>query len=163
MILFTLVYILAALALIVHYFALPRQKRVKAKVFELALLYLIVFVLGFSSFLAFWGLTFYGNDSPDSLGPSLCSFSQELASINLAYALLGVISIWLRKLFWMATVIGYSAWILIDGIQDICLYFVTPAAEMSSYDISLILNLLDPIVLLVFLFFYLKTQPKSIF
>lgn len=48
-----------------------------------------------------------------------CPFQQQLANVNLAFGILGLMSIAYRGYFWAATVIGFSIWIISDGIQHV--------------------------------------------
>lgn len=90
------------------------------RIVELLLLYQLVFSVGMTSLLAFFGLTFMGDFVAQYTGWPASPFEQQLGNVNLGYGVLGIMSIWFRGGFWVATVIGFSVWILSDGPTISC-------------------------------------------
>jgi len=155
MILFLAIYVLGFLLFFLHLFLLPKHQRTLARISELLLLYQLVLGVGLTSLIAFGALTFDGTFVANFMSWPECPFQQELANVNLSFGLLGILCIWFRGLFWMATVLGFSFWIFGDGIHH--LYNVLFEGYNSDGKISAILytDLFSPIVLVVMLGFYL--------
>lgn len=154
---FLSIYLLGIIGFLIHLFMLPKKARVKARVIELLLLYQIVFSLGITSLVAFIGLSFMANYVASYLAWPSCPFEQELANVNLAFGILGIMSIWYRGLFWVATVLGFSIWILADGFHHIVEYFVAHNASAGNVGMPLYTDFIIPIVLLVLLALHLRT------
>lgn len=151
------VYILGILGFVLHFYLLPISQRTKNKVLELFLLYQIVFSLGITSFFAFIGFTFYDVYVAKYLEWPACPFQQELANVNLAFGVLGVLSIWYRGLFWVATVLGFSIWIFSDGVHHLYHYYFYHNASDGNIGVPLYTDLIVPTLLMVLLIPYWRS------
>jgi uncharacterized protein DUF6790 len=151
---FLSIYVIGILGSILHIFLLPSQSRSKSKIIEILLLYQIIFSLGITSLIAFFGLTFMADYIAKLTEWPSSPFEQQLANVNLAFGILGLLSIVYRGDFWLATVLGFSIWILSDGIHH--LYKAIWEHNLSSGNIGVPLwtDLIVPMVLLVLLYFY---------
>jgi len=156
MFIFLSLYPLGVIAFLIHFFSLPASKRNKKTFVEIFLLYQIVFSLGLTSLLAFFGLTFMAEYIAEFTGWPACPFQQQLANVNLGYAVLGILSIWYRGYFWFATIIGFSVWIIADGIQHFYHFLIEGNATPGNIGVPLWTDFIVPIILLIFLGFYLK-------
>lgn len=154
MIFFISIYLIGILAFAIHYWLLPPLARTREKLIELLLLYQIVFSIGITSLVAFFGLTFMGPYIADYTGWPASPFEQQLANVNLGYAVLGLLAIWFRKGFWAATVIGFSVWILSDGIHHLYHYLIHHNAAAGNIGVPLWTDFIVPIFLLILLKFY---------
>lgn len=152
------VYVFGVLGFFIHYFYLAPSKRTKARTIELLLLYQIVFSLGITSFLAFIGLSFMPEEIAHYLDWEACPFEQELANVNLAFFILSILAIWYRGLFWVATILGFSIWILADGIHHIIEFAVFKNYSPGNTGMPLYTDFIVPIVLLILLGLYLRTH-----
>lgn len=169
MILFLSIYVIGVLGSIIHIYRLPQEQRIpnhvrynKSKVIEILLLYQIVFSLGLTSLMAFFGLTFMADYIAQLTNWPACPFQQQLANVNLAFAVLGLMSIVYRGYFWMATIIGFSVWIIGDGFQH--LYHAIMRHNLSEGNIGVPLwtDFIVPIILLILLGLYMSSyQSKS--
>lgn len=158
---FLSIYVFGILGFFIHVFSLPVEQRTKPRIIELLLLYQLVFSVGFTSFVAFFGLTFLDQYVADLTGWPACPFEQQLANVNLAFGFLGVLSIWYRNNFWIATVLGFSIWILSDGIQHLFHYFVRGNDTAGNIGVPLWTDILVPIFLLILLFLYRRENSQS--
>jgi hypothetical protein len=154
MYLFLSIYLFGLLGFLIHYFILPKKQRTKKRTIELFLLYQIVFSLGITSLVAFFGLTFMDEYIAQYTNWPPCPFEQQLANVNLAFAVLGVMCIWYRKEFWLATIIGFSVWIIGDGFHHLYEYFVLNNISPGNIGVPLWTDFIIPLLLLGLLFFY---------
>jgi len=99
---FLSMYIFSILGFLVHYYSLPSYQRTRFRLIELLLLYQMVFSLGSTSFLSFFGLTLMDVYIANYLNWPASPFEQELGNVNLAFGVLGVMAIWYRREFWLA-------------------------------------------------------------
>lgn len=159
MYLFLSIYPLGLLAFAIHVFQLSPDERIYSRYIELFLLYQIVFSVGLTSLLAFVGLTFMDKYVADYTEWPHSPFEQQLANVNLAFGILGILSIWLRGYFWAATVIGFSIWIFSDGIHHLYHYFVHRNVSKGNIGVPLITDLVVPPLLMFFLYLYFYSTP----
>lgn len=151
---FLSIYAMSFIAFFIHMSRLKERTRNRA--IEIFLLYQLVFSVGLTSLVAFFGLTFLDRYIAEYTDWPVCPFEQQLANVNLGYALLGFLCIWYRGLFWCATIIGFSVWILGDGIHHLYHYFVHGNASPGNVGVPLITDFAVPILLLVLMWRYLK-------
>ena len=158
---FLSVYAFGIIAFLIHVYWLPWKKRTKAKLIELFLLYQLVFSVGITSLLSFVGLTLMADDIAKYFEWPACPFQQELGNVNLAFGVLGILCIWFRGLFWLATIVGFSIWILGDGIHHLWLYFAYNNSSAGNIGAMLYTDMIVPVLLLILLFFYFKSKFAS--
>lgn len=152
------IYFISIIAFLIHFFSIEKRQRTWQKAIELLLLYQIVFSLGVTSFLAFIGLTFMPQLVADHMGWPTCPFQQELANVNLAFGILGIMSIWKRGEFWTATVLGFSIWIIADGIHHIVDSVTMNNFSEGNVGTILYTDILVPVILLVLLYIHEKLK-----
>ena len=81
----------------------------KTPIIETLLMYFLVINIGISGLYAFVGHAFSSKKVAEYIGwPSGNPFQFEVAVTNLSFGLLGILCIWFRDGFWIATAIGYS-------------------------------------------------------
>lgn len=131
------------------------------RIVELLLLYQLVFSVGMTSLLAFFGLTFMGDFVAQYTGWPASPFEQQLGNVNLGYGVLGIMSIWFRGGFWVATVIGFSVWILSDGAHHFMQMIYEHDYMPGNIGVPLITDIIVPLVLLLLLAWHLKLSPLA--
>lgn len=156
---FLSLYLFSLVGFFIHLFWLPAKERTKARIIELLLLYQIVFSLGLTSLFAFIGFVAIPDYIADFTGWPECPFEIELANVNLAFGVLGIMSIWLRGHFWTATVLGFSIWIFADGIHHIVEAFLNHNHTDGNIGVPLITDLVVPVILVILLRLYLLSNP----
>lgn len=158
---FLIILSLSIIGFLIHAF-LAKEPMTKFRIVELLLLYQLVFSVGAASLLGFFGLAFMGKHVAEILSWPECPFQMELANVNLGYGVLGIMCIWFRKYFWLATVVGFSIWIFADGIHHMADQWLNNNVPLS--DIPLVTDFIVPGVLIVLTFLYFKymNQEESI-
>lgn len=149
--LFLSMYFFSVLGFFLHLFYIPKKERTYSTTVDLLLLYQLVFSVGITSLFAFIGFTFMPEHVAEYLDWPECPFEQELANVNLAFGLLGILCIWFRDHFWTATVLGFSVWIFADGIHHLWHIFAYGNYSDGNTGVPLVTDLLVPIVLVILL------------
>lgn len=157
MYLFLSLYVFSVLGFVIHAWKTPKNERTQSRIIELMLLYQIVFSLGLTSIMAFFGLTFMSEYIADLTHWPSSPFEQQLANVNLGFGILGILAIWYRGYFWMATIIGFSVWIISDGIQHLYQALFDNNLSDGNIGVPMYTDFIIPVVLLFLLFFYLKS------
>jgi Family of unknown function (DUF6790) len=103
----TLTVVCCAISLIRH-----RRDLSVRKVVDTLLFYLLLINVGFSGLFAFYGHAFLADQVAASIGWAKGSpFQFEVAVANLAFGVLGVLCVFFRDGFWLATGIGYGVFL----------------------------------------------------
>lgn len=155
------IYVLGVLGFFIHLFFLKKEERTQGKIIELLLLYQIVFSLGLTSLLAFAGLSIMPDYIATYTGWPSCPFEQQLANVNLAFGVLGILCIWFRDGFWSATILGFSIWILSDGIHHALDSYINGNYEPGNIGVPLITDFAIPIILLILLVMYRNNVTEN--
>lgn len=119
---------------------------------EVLLLYLLVIFTGLEGLMAFLGHTFKAQEIALNIGWQPSPFQFEVAVTNLAFGVLGIMSIWQRRGFRTATGIGFSIFLLGCGyghFQDMTLH-----GNLAPYNVGPVLWINDlavPVVILLLL------------
>jgi hypothetical protein len=104
------IYAFLAMTIIFSFISLIRHKKNLSakKVVDILLFYLLLICVGLSGLFAFYGHAFRADQVAASIGWAAGSpFQFEIAVSNLAFGVLGVLCIFFKDGFWLATGIGY--------------------------------------------------------
>ena len=159
--LFLSLYAFGLIGFFIHGASLPKSVRGRKTLVELFLLYQLVFSVGCTSLMAFFGLTFLPDYIAQITEWPPCPFEQQLANVNLAFGVLGILSIWFRDSFWMATIIGFSIWILSDGIQHLYHAMMRGNYSTGNVGVPLYTDIFIPLLLLALLITYRKQRSSN--
>jgi len=143
-------YVLAVIASVIH-LAVTKAPRTPRRVVEVLLLYQFVFVVATGGTIGFMGHVF----SPDAIAKSIgwppgSPFQFEVGMADGAFGLLGWLCIFRRGGFWWATAIGYSFFLIGDGIGHIIR--LVQDSDFAPANVGTIVpDILAPVLLLGFL------------
>jgi hypothetical protein len=151
-----------ALAACLH-LGLGRRPFTGGRIVEVLLLYLLVIFIGLGGVMGFVGHAFMGREIAAQIGWKPSPFQFEVAMANLAFGVLGILCLWLRQEFWMATGIGSAVLLLgcaYGHFKDMILH-----GNYAPYNVGAVLWLNDlaiPLVILILLLLrrFLTTQSK---
>jgi hypothetical protein len=139
---------LGVIGFFIHLFV-SKEPKTPLRIVRLFLLYQLVFSVGFSSLLAFFGLMFMSDFVAAYSGWPACPFEKLLANVNLGYAVLGIMCIWRGDEFWLATIIGISIWLLADGIAHLAYMILNHNFTPGNIGVPLYTDIIVPIVLII--------------
>jgi hypothetical protein len=93
--------------------AATKKGRNSRRVWGIILAYAILFNIGAAGLIAFYAHAFRASETAQMIGWQAGSpFQYEVACANLAFGVLGVICLWMRSGFRLATILGYSVFLL---------------------------------------------------
>lgn len=163
MIIFLGILALGFIGFVIH-LLFEKGPKTALRITELFLLYQLVFSVGLTSLLAFYGLTFMTDFVAAFSGWPTCPFAKLLGNVNLAFAVLGILCIWIRGNFWLATVLGVSIWLLGDAVTHLIDMVVNHNYAPGNVGATLYTDILIPVVLLITYAVYrslLSKEPHS--
>ncbi len=139
-----------------------QQPRNVTNILGIVLRYVFIFVVAFSSFIAFLGHTLRADDVAQQIGwPAGNPFQFEVAVANLAFAVLGLLTIWFRGSFWLAAAIGYAVFMTGAGVVHIHQLIVTGnRAPLNAGATLLAADFVAPLILLVLVVIYRRLARR---
>lgn len=153
---------IALVAALAHIF-FDKGKKDLGRITEIILQYLIPLTVGLGGLLAFYGHAFMADKIALSIGwPAGNPFQFEVAVTNLSFGILGILCIWFRKGFWLATGIGVSVFYF--GAAFIHIKEILVKGNMAVNNAGFILwfnDLALPIFILALLLIYSRQQKQS--
>ena len=117
-------------------------------IIETFLMYFLVVRVGLGGLWGFSGHFFYADQVAEHIGwPAGNPFQKEIAFTNLAFGTLGVLCLWWRGNFWVATVIGVSIFLL--GAAFVHLQDISKSQNFNPGNAGAVLvsDILNPLIL----------------
>lgn len=120
-----------------------RRKDLSARrVVETLLFYLLLVNVGFTGLFAFYGHAFLSDQVAAGIGwPKGSPFQLEIAATNLAFGVLGVLCVFFRDNFWLATGLGYS--LFLYGAAFVHIREILKAGNLALYNAGPVLYIGD--------------------
>src|ERR1700679_2331104 len=114
---FQLIFVILALAAASIHLALSRNSRSsKTAIARTYLLYLLFIYVGLMGLLTAYAHVFRPEQTSASIGWSTSPYEYEVGMADLTVGVLGILCLWIRGNFWLATTIVYSSLILGDAV-----------------------------------------------
>ncbi len=152
-----IVFILSLAFFCIHLILSKKRRSVEFKM-QLLVMYFLVFIIGFQSFLSFMAHTFFANQTADLLGWAKNSpFQWEVGIANLAFSLMGFLSIWLKREFWVGLILGFTLWLWGDAIAHIRQMITLKDYSLNTSSSFFYSDLVGPLVLILSYIFYIKS------
>ena len=128
----------------------------KTPVIYTFLLYTFVINVGVNGIISFIGHAFRSDEIAQYIGwPKGSPFQYEVACANLSYGIMGILCIWLRGNFWIATAVAYSVFLIGAGIGHISQMVRAKNFAPGNAGIPLYMDFLKPVVIWVLLIIYM--------
>jgi hypothetical protein len=138
----------------VHVTAQPKHRNLKG-ILEGLLLYMFLINVALAGFWAFFAHVFFADEAAKFMGFGPGSpFQYEIGIANLAFGVLGLVCIWERGDFWLATALGYSVFLFGEGIGHVHEMVVNRNYAPGNSGIALWFHLVFPLLLLSVLFIH---------
>jgi hypothetical protein len=143
---------IAILLAVIHFFIVKRKTNdAKANLLELLLLYVLVVGVGLAGLMSFIGHVFFADAIATKIGWATGSpFQFEVGVGDGAWGVLGILCIWFRKNFWLATGLGWSLFLIGAGYGHVRETLIN--SNYAPYNYGYILpDLLLPVLIIVLL------------
>ena len=141
---------------------LTKEPRNTARIVELLLLYFLAVNIGIGGVLAWYGHTFMADEIARKIGwQSGSPFQFEVAVADLSWGVCGILCIWLRQGFWIATGVGSAVFFL--GCAFGHIRQIAQSGNMAIYNAGPVLWIGDiavPLIILVLLFIKFRIERK---
>jgi len=111
--------VLALIAASIHLAVFPSSRAGKPAIVRTYLLYLLVIYVGLMGLLTAYAHVFRPIQTSASIGWSTSPYEYEVGMADLTIGILGILCLWFRGNFWLATAIANAVWLLGDAIGHI--------------------------------------------
>jgi hypothetical protein len=159
---FQLIFILLALVMAVIHLALSSRSRSSgtaiAKTF---LLYLLFVYVGLMGSLTAYAHVFRPLQTSASIGWSTSPYEYEVGMADLTVGVLGILCLWIRGNFWLATAIANAVWLLGDAVGHIRQMVINNNHAANNAGIFLAAEIVTPIVILLLTFGYANSVEQG--
>src|SRR5271163_1497623 len=147
---FNVVFAVAAIvAASIHLALSARRRRSGAGIAETYLIYLLLIYVGLMGLLTAYAHVFRSAETSASIGWSPSPFEYEVGMADLTVGVLGVLCLWLRGNFWVATAIANAVWLLGDAVGHIRQMVLNSNHAVNNSGIFLITEITMPFVILL--------------
>jgi uncharacterized membrane protein len=153
--------VLSVLAASIHLAVSPASRSTKAAIARTYLLYLLFIYVGLMGFLTAYGHVFRPIQTSASIGWSTSPYEYEVGMADLTMGVLGVLCLWLRGNFWLATAIANAVWLLGDAIGHIRQITLNNNHAANNSGIFLAAEIITPIVVLILALYTRSEATKS--
>lgn len=154
---FQLVFIAIAVVLATIHLLLSRKGRASgAAIAETYLLYLFVIYVGLMGLLSAYAHVFRPVQTSASIGWSTSPYEYEVGMADLTVGVLGVLCVWVRGNFWLATAIANFFWLEGDAIGHIRQIEEYNNHAPNNSGIFLYLEIMMPFIILLLTLYHRK-------
>jgi hypothetical protein len=140
--------VLAIAAASIHLAVSPANRGSKPAIARTYLLYLLLIYVGFMGILTACAHVFHPIQTSASIGWSTSPYEYEVGMADLTIGVLGILCLWFRGNFWLATAIANAVWLLGDAIGHIHQIAANNNHAANNSGIFLIAEILTPLVIL---------------
>jgi uncharacterized membrane protein len=152
--------VLAVLAASIHLAFSRRSRSSKAAIARTYLLYLIFIYVGLMGLLTAYAHVFRPLQTSASIGWSTSPYEYEVGMADLTVGVLGILCLWFRGNFWLATAIANAVWLLGDAIGHIRQITLNNNHASNNSGIFLIAEIVTPLIILALAFYYRSAAPE---
>ena len=154
---------LAVIAASIHLASSPRRRSSGAAIAGTYLVYLLVIYVGLMGLLTAYAHVFRPIQTSASIGWSTSPYEYEVGMADLTVGVLGVLCVWLRGNFWLATAIANAVWLLGDAVGHLRQIVVQNNHAANNSGIFLAVEFTMPVLILILTMYERRAtvSPKS--
>jgi hypothetical protein len=153
--------ILAVVAASIHLAFSSDSRSTKSAVAKTYLLYLLFIYVGLMGLLTAYAHVFRPLETSASIGWATSPYEYEVGMADLTVGVLGILCLWFRGNFWLATAIANAVWLLGDAIGHIRQITLNNDHAANNSGIFLITEIITPLVILLLAVYVRATSERE--
>src|SRR5271165_4426970 len=147
---FQLFFVLVAIAVAsIHLAVSPTRRASGAAIAGTYLIYLFVIYVGLMGLLTAYAHVFRPVQTSASIGWSTSPYEYEVGMADLTVGVLGVLCLWFRGNFWLATSIANAVWLLGDAVGHLRELVLNNNHAANNSGVFLYLEIMMPLIILL--------------
>jgi hypothetical protein len=151
--------VVAVLAASVHLMLSSRRRSSARSAAATYLIYFLVFYVGVMGVFTAYAHVFRPLQTSASIGWASSPYEYEVGMADLTVGVLGILCIWIRGNFWLATAIANAVWLLGDAIGHLREVTLHNNHAANNSGIFLYAEIITPLVILFLAFYERRTSP----
>src|SRR5271154_6630291 len=152
---------LAVIAALIHLAISPARRSSGAAIAGTFLLYLLFVYVGLMGALTAYAHVFRPVETSASIGWSTSPYEYEVGMADLTVGVLGILCLWLRGNFWLATAIANAVWLLGDAVGHVRQMTLTNNHAANNSGIFLAAELVTPVVILILAIYHCRATRSD--
>jgi hypothetical protein len=158
---FNLVFALVAvLAASIHVAFSSKRRSSGAAIADTYLIYLLFIYVGLMGLFTAYGHVFRPVQTSSSIGWLPSPYEYEVGMADLTAGVLGVLCIWLRANFWLATAIANAVWLLGNAVGHIRQMLLYNNRAPNNSGIFVVVEVTAPLVILLLALYRRRTTSE---
>jgi hypothetical protein len=153
--------VLAVIAASIHLAFSPSRRKSGAAIGGTYLLYLLFFYVGLMGILTAYAHVFRPLQTSASIGWSTSPYEYEVGMADLTVGVLGILCLWLRGNFWVATAIANAVWLLGDAVGHLRQIMLNNNHAANNAGVFLVVEFTMPVVILILALYYRQTTETG--
>jgi hypothetical protein len=153
--------ILALVAASIHLALSSDSRNTKSAVAKTYLLYLLFIYVGLMGLLTAYAHVFRPLETSASIGWVTSPYEYEVGMADFTMGVLGVLCLWFRGNFWLATAIANAVWLLGDAIGHIRQITLNNNHAANNSGIFLITEIITPLVIVLLALYVRATTERK--
>jgi hypothetical protein len=141
--------VLAVLGATIHLAFSRKRRSSRLAIAETYLLYLLVIYVGVMGVVTFIFHVFFAATASASIGWAPSPFEYEVGIADLTVGVLGILCVWFRENFWLATATANAVWLLGDAVGHVRQMIEQNNHAQNNSGMFLVLEFLMPPLILV--------------
>ncbi len=141
--------LLVVVAASIHVAVSSRRRRSGAAIAGTYLLYFFVVYVGLMGLLTAYAHVFRPIQTSASIGWSTSPYEYEVGMADLTVGVLGILCVWFRGNFWLATAIANAVWLLGDAVGHVRQVVIYNNHASNNSGLFLYLEIVTPLVILL--------------
>src|ERR1700678_2994944 len=146
--------VLSLVAGSIHLGVSSSRRSTRAVIAATYLLYLLVIYVGLMGLLTAYAHVFRPVQTSASIGWSTSPYEYEVGMADLTVGVLGILCLWLRGNFWLATALANSVWLLGDAVGHIRQMELNNNHAANNSGIFLLVEIVAPLAILSLAFYH---------
>src|SRR5271155_1066091 len=152
--------VVALIAASIHLACSPRRRSSGAAIAGTYLIYLLFIYVGLMGLLTAYAHVFRSVQTSASIGWAPSPFEYEVGMADLTVGVLGVLCLWLRGYFWLATAIANAVWLLGDAVGHIRQMVLYNNHAANNSGIFLYAEIITPLLILFLALYNHRTSSS---
>jgi hypothetical protein len=153
--------VLAVIAASIHLAFSPDRRKSGAAIGGTYLLYLLFFYVGLMGILTAYAHVFRPVQTSASIGWSTSPYEYEVGMADLTVGVLGILCLWLRGNFWLATAIANAVWLLGDAVGHLRQIVLNNNHAANNSGVFLVVEFTMPVVIVILALYCRRTTATS--
>jgi hypothetical protein len=153
--------VLAVIAASIHLAFSPGRRKSGVAIAGTYLLYLLFFYVGVMGILTAYAHVFRPVQTSASIGWSTSPYEYEVGMADLTVGVLGILCLWLRGNFWLATAIANAVWLLGDAVGHSRQIVLSNNHAANNSGVFLVAEFTMPVLILILALYCCRTTETS--